>query len=156
MTAELDNTQPQDLIIVPVGDKVVVKPIPEDRTFANGSLIIPETAEEKPQMGLVIASGTGHLKESGVYNLEVREGEMVLFSKYAGAQVKWQGEEYIVLREEDIFCRLLTREYVRQMVEDMEQGFEDYELFDDDGSEDEGVIKTSKNLIQLDPDTLKH
>lgn len=131
-----------DLVPVPVGDRIIVQPI-TTTTFADGKLVLPETADQKPQMGYVVAAGTGHLKESGVYNLEVREGELIVFSKYSGAQVEIEGNKYIVIREEDVFCRMLSRDYILDLIredEEIEGSFDDYGL---DGDAEEYIPETT-------------
>jgi chaperonin GroES len=88
----------------PLYDRVLVKRLnAEDRTA--GGLFLPETAKEKPQQAEVIAVGTGRLGKSGnVTPLTVKSGDIVLFGKYAGDEVKIGGEEHIILREEDILA----------------------------------------------------
>ncbi|HOJ14255.1 MAG TPA: co-chaperone GroES, partial [Deltaproteobacteria bacterium] len=69
----------------------------------KGGIIIPDTAKEKPQMGEVIAAGPGRKNEEGkVFPLDVKKGDKVLFSKYAGNEIKIEGVEYLIMREEDI------------------------------------------------------
>ncbi|MDP3278149.1 MAG: co-chaperone GroES [Deltaproteobacteria bacterium] len=88
--------------IRPLGDRVLVKRIAgEDRT--KGGIIIPETAKEKPIEGLVVSVGPGKRDDSGKLNeLHVKAGDKVLFGKYAGTEVKLEGDEHLILREEDI------------------------------------------------------
>ena len=92
-------------MIKPLGDRVVIEPIAREQTTASG-IVLPDTAKEKPQEGKVIAVGVGHLKESGRVALEVQEGQRVLFSKYAGTEMKYEGKEYLILRESDILAIL--------------------------------------------------
>lgn len=88
----------------PIGDRVIVKRIEEDET-SRGGIIIPDSAKEKPMEGEVVAVGNGKRLESGeVRPLEVKTGNRVLFGKYAGTEVKLEGEEHLILREEDILC----------------------------------------------------
>lgn len=88
--------------IRPLYDRIVLKRMEEERTSAGG-IVIPDTATEKPVRGEVIAVGKGKLLDSGeVRPLEVKVGDKVLFSKYGGTEVKIAGEEYVVMREDDI------------------------------------------------------
>jgi len=86
----------------PLHDRVLVKRL-EDGNERHGSIIIPDSAKEKPQEGKVIAAGTGKVTEEGKrLPLAVKEGDRILFGKYSGSEVKLDGEEYLILREEDI------------------------------------------------------
>ena len=88
--------------IRPLHDRVVVKRI-EDERKTPGGIVIPDTAAEKPIRGKVIAIGHGKRLESGqVQPLDVKVGDLVLFGKYSGTEVKVDGEEYLVMREDDI------------------------------------------------------
>lgn len=88
--------------IRPLHDRVVVRRMEEERTTAGG-IVIPDSATEKPIQGEVIAVGNGKILNSGeVRPLDVKVGDRVLFGKYSGTEVKLDGEEYLVMREEDI------------------------------------------------------
>ncbi len=88
--------------IRPLQDRVIVKRIEEEEK-TKGGIIIPDTAKEKPQEGRVIAVGTGKITEDGkVIPLDVKEGDRILFGKYAGTEIKIEGEEHLIMREEDI------------------------------------------------------
>ena len=88
--------------ILPLQDRVLVKRIEEEEK-TKGGIIIPDTAKEKPQMGEIIAAGKGKKTEEGkVIPLDVKKGDKVLFSKYAGNEVKVEGEELLIMREDDI------------------------------------------------------
>lgn len=88
--------------IRPLQDRVLVKRIEEEEK-TKGGIIIPDTAKEKPQMGEIIAAGKGKKTEDGkVIPLDVKAGNKVLFSKYAGTEVKVDGEELLIMREDDI------------------------------------------------------
>ncbi len=88
----------------PLHDKVIVKRIEEEEKTAGG-IIIPDTAKEKPQQGQVIAVGKGKLLEKGdIVPPTVKEGDRVLFAKYAGTDVKVDGEELLIMREDDILA----------------------------------------------------
>ncbi len=88
--------------IRPLGDRILLKRVEEEEK-SKGGIIIPETAKEKPQEGRVIAVGKGKVLEDGkVVPLEVKAGDRVLFGKYAGTEVKIEGEEHLIVREDDI------------------------------------------------------
>jgi chaperonin GroES len=88
--------------IRPLGDRVLVLRIDEEEKTAGG-IIIPDTAKEKPQEGKVVAAGPGKLDENGkLIPLEVKKDDRVLFGKYAGTDIKIEGVEHIIMREDDI------------------------------------------------------
>ncbi len=88
--------------IRPLHDRVIVKRMEEDRT-SPGGIVIPDTAAEKPIQGEVVAVGKGKLLENGdIRPLDVKAGDRVLFGKYSGTEVKLDGKELLVMREEDI------------------------------------------------------
>ncbi len=88
--------------IKPLQDRVIVKRL-EEETKTAGGIIIPDTAKEKPQQGKVMAVGPGKVLEGGTkVEMTVKKGDLVLFGKYAGSEVKIEGEEYIIMREDDI------------------------------------------------------
>ena len=88
--------------IRPLHDRVIVRRMAEERTTAGG-IVIPDSATEKPVQGEVVAVGNGKILDSGeVRKLDVKAGDKVLFGKYAGNEVKIDGQELLVLREEDI------------------------------------------------------
>ena len=88
--------------IRPLHDRVLVKRMEEERT-SPGGIVIPDSATEKPVRGEVIAAGNGKILESGdVRPLDVKAGDIVLFGKYSGTEVKVDGEELLVMREDDI------------------------------------------------------
>ncbi|MCA9605043.1 MAG: co-chaperone GroES [Sandaracinaceae bacterium] len=90
------------MAIRPLHDRVIVKRVEEEQK-TKGGIIIPDTAKEKPIEGKVIAVGNGKILEDGsVRKLEVKKGDRVLFGKYAGTDVKIDGEEHLILREDDI------------------------------------------------------
>ena len=89
----------------PLGDRVVVKPI-EREEVTKGGIFLPDTAKEKPQEGEVLAVGEGRKTEEGKpIPMEVKVGDIVLYSKYGGTEIKVNGEEVIVLREADILAK---------------------------------------------------
>jgi len=86
----------------PLHDRVVVRRIEEDER-TRGGIIIPDTAKEKPQQGRVVAVGKGRVNDKGeVFPLDVKAGDTVLFGKYGGTEVKIDGREYLILREDEI------------------------------------------------------
>jgi chaperonin GroES len=88
--------------IRPLQDRVIVKRVAKKET-TKGGIIIPDTAKEKPMEGTVIAVGNGKVLEDGkVRSLDVKAGDRILFTKYAGTEVKLDGEEHLIVREEDI------------------------------------------------------
>lgn len=90
--------------IKPLGERVVIKVLESEVTTKSG-IVLPDTAKEKPQMGQVLAVGSGKLMDNGHrVALDVKVGDKVLFAKYAGTEVKLDGEEYMVLKENDILA----------------------------------------------------
>ncbi len=88
----------------PLGDRVVIKPTPKEEVTKTG-IFLPDTAKEKPQEGTITAVGGGKLDDKGVRQpLEVKEGQKVLYAKYAGTEFKIEGEEYLILSEKDILA----------------------------------------------------
>ena len=88
--------------IRPLQDRVIVKRVEEEEK-TKGGIIIPDTAKEKPMEGKIIAVGKGKLLEDGkVHPVDVKAGDRVLFTKYAGSEVKIDGEEHLIMREEDL------------------------------------------------------
>jgi len=92
--------------IEPLGDRVVIKATPQEQV-SKGGIVLPDTAKEKPQEGKIIAVGPGRLTEDGNrIAMDVKKGDKVLYSKYAGTEFKLDGEELIVMREGDILGKL--------------------------------------------------
>jgi len=91
--------------IQPLHDRVIVKRVEEEET-TKGGIIIPDTAKEKPMEGIVVAVGSGKSEGEGKKKvpLEVKEGDRVLFSKYAGTEIKIDGEDHLIMKEEDIIA----------------------------------------------------
>jgi chaperonin GroES len=86
----------------PLHDRILLKRI-EEKESIKGGILIPDTAKEKPQEGLVVAVGNGKILENGTrISLEVKEGDRVLFGKYSGTDIKVDGEEYLIVREDDV------------------------------------------------------
>jgi chaperonin GroES len=90
----------------PLADRVIVRQSEAEEKTASG-IVLPDTAKEKPQEGKVVAVGSGAINKDGVrIALEVKEGDRVLFSKYAGTEVKYEGKEYLIMKESDIHAVL--------------------------------------------------
>jgi chaperonin GroES len=86
----------------PLNDRILIKRIEEKETV-RGGIIIPDTAKEKPQEGLVEAVGNGKVLENGTrLTMEVKEGDRILFGKYSGTEIKIDGQEYLILREDEV------------------------------------------------------
>ncbi len=86
----------------PLGDRVIVKPIEKGEEVRSG-LIIPDTAKEKPQEGEIIAAGKGKIDESGkLIPMDVKAGDKILYGKYSGTEVKLDGQEYLIMHQDDI------------------------------------------------------
>ncbi len=89
--------------ITPLHDRVIIKRIEDSENKTAGGLFIPDSAKEKPQEGEVVAAGEGKYKEDGTrQSLDVKKGDRVLFGKYSGSEIKLDGEEYIIMREDEI------------------------------------------------------
>jgi chaperonin GroES len=92
----------QQMKLRPMQDRIIVKRL-EEETKTAGGILIPDTAKEKPQKGEVVAVGNGKKTDDGkVIPLDVKAGDKVLFGKYAGTEIKIEGEEYLIMREDDI------------------------------------------------------
>jgi chaperonin GroES len=90
--------------LTPLHDRVIVKRIEEEEKTAGG-IIIPDTAKEKPQQGKIIAVGQGSMLENGqIIPMTVKEGDRILFGKYSGTEVQIDGEEHLIMREDDILA----------------------------------------------------
>ncbi|AXI00263.1 co-chaperone GroES [Sporosarcina sp. PTS2304] len=91
-------------MLKPLGDRIVIELIEAEEKTASG-IVLPDSAKEKPQEGKVVAAGTGRVLENGQrVELEVSEGDRIIFSKYAGTEVKYEGTEYLILRESDVLA----------------------------------------------------
>ena len=89
----------------PLHDRLIVQRLEDDEEQQVGGIIIPDTAKEKPQQGKVVAVGKGKIREDGgVQPMDVKDGDTILFGKYSGTEVKLDGEELLVMREEDIMA----------------------------------------------------
>lgn len=88
-----------DINLKPLGDRVLVEPSAAETTTASG-IIIPDTAQEKPQQGVVVAVGNGKVDEP----MTVKVGDVVLYGKYGGTEIKHDGKDYMIMRESDIYA----------------------------------------------------
>ena len=92
--------------IEPLGDRVVIRPTPKEEV-SKGGIVLPDTAKEKPQEGKIIAVGPGRLTEEGKrIAMDVKKGDKVIYSKYAGTEFKLDTEELIIMREGDILAKM--------------------------------------------------
>ena len=89
----------------PLGDRILVKPLAKEEV-TRGGIVLPDTVKEKPQEGEVIAVGSGKRNDKGqVMPMEVAVGDVILYAKYGGTEIKLEGEEYMILRESDILAK---------------------------------------------------
>jgi chaperonin GroES len=96
--------------LIPLGDKLVIKAVVQEEVLASG-IVIPDTAKEKPQQGEVIAVGPGRLDDNGKrMPMDLKVGDRVLYAKYSGQEVKIDREEYIVLSEKDVLCKVQVKQ----------------------------------------------
>ena len=94
------------LKVKPLSDRVVVEPAPAE-DVSTGGIILPDTAQEKPQQGTVVAAGPGKVSDSGkTVAMEVKKGDRVLYGKYSGTEFSFEGTEYLIMRESDILAVL--------------------------------------------------
>ena len=88
----------------PLADRIIVKPLPAEE-ITKGGIVLPDTAKEKPQEGEILAAGKGKITDDGkVQALEVKVGDRVLYAKYSGTEFKLDGEEVLIIREEDVLA----------------------------------------------------
>jgi chaperonin GroES len=97
--------------LTPLGDRLIVEPLEEEQTTIGG-IVLPDTAQEKPQRGTVLAVGPGaRNQDTGEHiPLDVAEGDVIVYSKYGGTEIKVQGEEYLILRESDVLAKVVGAE----------------------------------------------
>ncbi|MEC7870881.1 MAG: co-chaperone GroES [Chloroflexota bacterium] len=93
------------LKLKPLGDRIIIEPSEDDDATSAGGIIIPDTAKEKPQKGKVVAAGSGRINDDGkTIPLSVKNGDEVVYSKYAGTEYSESGKEYLIVRESDILA----------------------------------------------------
>ncbi|RSK25680.1 co-chaperone GroES [Bacillus sp. HMF5848] len=91
-------------MLKPLGDRIVIELVEQEEKTASG-IVLPDSAKEKPQEGRVVSVGSGRVLDSGEkVAVEVAEGDRIIFSKYAGTEVKYDGKEFLILRESDILA----------------------------------------------------
>ena len=92
----------------PLGDRLIVAPLEEEQT-TSGGIVLPDTAIERPQRGTVVAAGPGERsRETGeVIAMDVAEGDVVVYSKYGGTEIKIEGDEFLILRESDVLAKVV-------------------------------------------------
>jgi len=92
------------MALKPLADRIVIKTVEAQEKTKSG-LVLPDTAKEKPQEGKVIAVGTGRLlDDGGVKSLEIKNGDRVLYGKYSGTEISLEGQDYLILREDDVLA----------------------------------------------------
>ena len=92
------------LKLQPLGDRVVVLPKDDSDTRTPSGLVIPDTAKEKPQLGTVLAVGPGEFRDGDRVPMDIENGDVVVYSKYGGTEVKFEGEDYLILSSRDILA----------------------------------------------------
>jgi chaperonin GroES len=96
------------MTLKPLGNRVVIEPI-EQEDITSGGIVLPETAKEKPQKGTILSIGPGERDEDGKYiPMDVKESDTVLFAKYAGTEIKVDGDKLLILKESDILAIVLS------------------------------------------------
>jgi len=91
----------------PLGDRIIVEVLEEEQTTVSG-IVLPDTAQEKPQRAKVLAVGPGHYEDGQLVPLDVQVGDEVVFSKYGGTEVRFGADEYLILRESDVLAKVVT------------------------------------------------
>ena len=92
--------------VKPLSDRVVVEPAPAE-DMSSGGIILPDTAQEKPQQGTIVAAGPGKVSDSGkTVAMEVKKGDRILYGKYSGTEFSFEGTDYLIMRESDILAVL--------------------------------------------------
>jgi chaperonin GroES len=105
---KLSEVEGERMNLKPLGDRLIVEPLEEEQTTVGG-IVLPDTALEKPQRGTVVAVGPGERsRETGeVIPMDVSEGDIVVFSKYGGTEIKVEGTDYLILRESDVLAKVV-------------------------------------------------
>lgn len=92
--------------VTPLGDRVLIKPIPKEE-MSKGGLVLPDTTKEKPQEGEVVAVGPGRVTDEGKrVAIDLKTGDRVIYAKYAGTDIKLEDDEYLILRDTDVLARI--------------------------------------------------
>ena len=90
-------------MLKPYGDRILVKPMPEEEKSAGG-ILLPDSAKERPQSGEVIAVGPGKIEDGKRLAMEIKAGDTIVYSKYGGTEIKVDGEDYLILKESDVLA----------------------------------------------------
>jgi chaperonin GroES len=88
----------------PLGDRIIVKPKDDDNSTTASGLVIPDTAKEKPQLGDVVAVGPGEFEDGDRIPMDVEKGDVVVYSKYGGTEIKFEGQEFLILSARDVLA----------------------------------------------------
>ena len=88
----------------PLGDRIIVKPKEDETSTTPSGLVIPDTAKEKPQLGDVMAVGPGEFQDGDRIPLDVKEGDVVVYSKYGGTEIKFEGQDFLILSSRDVLA----------------------------------------------------
>ena len=88
----------------PLGDRIVVKPKEDDNSTTPSGLVIPDTAKEKPQLGDVVAVGPGEFQDGDRVPMDVKKGDVVVYSKFGGTEIKFEGQEFLILSARDVLA----------------------------------------------------
>jgi len=88
----------------PLGDRIVVKPKEDDNSTTASGLVIPDTAKEKPQLGDVVAVGPGEFQDGDRVPMDVKKGDVVVYSKFGGTEIKFEGQEFLILSARDVLA----------------------------------------------------
>ncbi len=88
----------------PLGDRIIVKPKEDETSTTPSGLVIPDTAKEKPQLGDVMAVGPGDFQDGDRIPLDVKEGDVVVYSKYGGTEIKFEGQDFLILSSRDVLA----------------------------------------------------
>jgi chaperonin GroES len=88
----------------PLGDRIIVKPKEDEVSTTPSGLVIPDTAKEKPQLGDVLAVGPGEFQDGDRIPLDVKEGDVVVYSKYGGTEIKFEGQDFLILSSRDVLA----------------------------------------------------
>jgi chaperonin GroES len=103
----------------PLGDRLIVEALEEEETTSSG-IVLPDTAKEKPQRGRVLAVGPGPRDEDGEYiKMDVEEGDVIIYSKYGGTEIKLGTDEYLILRESDVLAKVVSSTTKRSKKKEM-------------------------------------
>ena len=90
----------------PLGDRIIVEPKEDENSSTPSGLVIPDTAKEKPQLGDVLAVGPGEFQDGERVPLDVKEGDVVVYSKYGGTEIKFEGQEFLILSSRDVLAAI--------------------------------------------------